>query len=156
MSPAKKCYIIIIIWALVVFIDFLWNVNTEACTMEWKRKWRVHRLRNTDKWHQSTCCYRNIVVHCCTPTFTLEIANCILFINDLSADVKSNLVIEATRHLHQVNVRVTSIICDGWSTNFSVSSNLGASLTAQKIQTFSSIQIMKIGKCIWCLMLHTC
>jgi len=56
------------------------------------------------------------------------------FLTDgLSADVKANLVTEAISRLHDVNVRVTSIVCDGPSTNFAVGNKLGASLTAENM-----------------------
>jgi hypothetical protein len=59
------------------------------------------------------------------------------FLTDgLTADVKCNLIVEAITRLHTVNVRVTSVVCDGPSTNFSVGSKLGASLTADNMRPY--------------------
>jgi hypothetical protein len=55
-------------------------------------------------------------------------------ISGLTADVKSNLVMEAVRRLHEVNVRVVSIVCDGPTTNFAVGALLGASLTVENMR----------------------
>ena len=60
------------------------------------------------------------------------------FIDGLSSDVKCSLVTEAIERLYLVNVRVTSIVCDGPATNFSVGAKLGASLSAENMQPYFS------------------
>jgi len=46
----------------------------------------------------------------------------------MSGDEKCNLVSEALIRLHDANVEVVSVVCDGPSTNFAVASKLGASI----------------------------
>ncbi len=59
------------------------------------------------------------------------------FLTDgLTADVKLNLVVESIKRLHAVNVRVTSLVCDGPSTNFSVATKLGASITVEDMRPY--------------------
>lgn len=54
------------------------------------------------------------------------------FLTDgLTADVKLNLVVEAIKRVNAVNVRVTSLVCDGPSTNFSVATKPGASINVE-------------------------
>ena len=61
------------------------------------------------------------------------------FLTDgLSMDVKANLVKEAIIHLHDANIRVAAIVCDGPSTNFSVGVKLGADLSVVNMKPYFS------------------
>ena len=56
--------------------------------------------------------------------------------NGLSADEKCNLVTEAISRLHDINVKVVSVVCDGPSTNFALATKLGATIQADDMKPY--------------------
>ena len=57
-------------------------------------------------------------------------------VNGMNGQERANLVITCLKKLHEVDVDVVSLTCDGPPCNFAMISSLGASLDVDNFQTY--------------------
>lgn len=69
------------------------------------------------------------------------------FIRSMSADKKSNLVIECLKAVHETGLKIVSLTCDGTVTNFSIFNNLGCNFNdVTSLQTSFPHPVTKMRK----------
>ena len=80
----------------------------------------------------------------------------IFFVDGLSGIERANLVRVCIKKLYDAVVSITSLICDGPSSHFSMMSALGANLDPLNIQAFFTHPLRPEKRCMFYWMSVTC